>query len=117
MLGRNPGFAAVAALTLALGFGANTAVFGVVNAALLGALPYAEPERIVTIYYHPSPHCAWKRAFHLFQSREPGLLSDDGDASPRRAAVQRGGWSQGAIGGDHRGAYCQLHTGAARNEG
>jgi predicted permease len=79
ILRRSPGFAVVAILTLALGIGANTAIFTVVNAVLLRPLPYPEPGRLVAVWdsYEPNfPKLGVSPAEYDELTRQTDLFDD-----------------------------------------
>src|SRR5690242_5876975 len=92
---RSPAFTIAALLAIALGVGANTAMFSVVNTVLLRELPYRDPERLVLLWEHnlsdkqlhnsvsPANFLAWRDATHSFDAMAawidtPGSITGGG---------------------------------------
>src|SRR5215472_10256398 len=73
VLRRNPVFTAVGILTLALGIGANTAVFNVMNAVLLRYLPVPDPERVVYLRVEGRPSGTWETGDDSLTFNEPAF--------------------------------------------
>jgi putative ABC transport system permease protein len=99
MLRKNAGFTTIAVLTLALGIGANTAIFSVIHAVLLRPLPYDNPDRIVTLVesnptrgfprfsVSPPNYVDWRNQASAFQSMASvsrGDFTYTGGAEPER---------------------------------
>jgi putative ABC transport system permease protein len=104
LLRKSPGFTAIAVATLALGIGANTAIFSAVDAVLIRPLPYADPDRVVLVWEEniaanfprntpaPANYADWahmSRSFSGLAATRGGSASLTGDGGPEQIRGRR----------------------------
>src|SRR5262249_37264135 len=107
LLVRAPGFALVSVLTLALGVGANTAIFSVVRSVLFAPLPFTDPDRLVVVWHSYPPRLPraavsvpgyedLRTARDLFADVAAFFTTNQnltGDGEPERVVVVRATWT------------------------
>ena len=106
MLLKRPGFTAVAVVTLALGIGANTAIFSVVNAVLLRPLPFTDPDRLV-LFYGTNRHMGFSGPWAVCDPDYPDWKTQS-EALGQIAAHQRRPFNLTGVGDPERlqGSVC-----------
>ena len=98
LLWKNPGFTLVAIVTLALGIGANTAIFSVLYASLLAPMPYPDPDRLMVVWskvdgrdvVSAGDYIEWKRQNKTFQDMQAWTGGNFNLATPEQPEMVGG---------------------------
>ena len=121
---RSPGLAAVIAISLGLGIGANTAIFSLIRAVLLKTLPVREPERLVLLHWHAD---TWPRGLNQSGSGDPNnpayKAASRSQAYPffrlveAQADLFESAFAFAPLGGERRNVTLSAGSGAERIDG